>query len=338
MFGKIKLLGWMMASAILLVILAAPSMAGIEEHITKAETGFYYTVQKGDTLWDLSEKFADSPWEWPELWHYNPDIKNPHWIYPGQKILVYKKEWAGKEKPKVEEKAVRKAPKKIYHYDMIDRVGFIRKTAVPPSGAIFNATDDKALVTETDTVYIRPEEGPGLVIGELYTVYRTFSVGQTAYKRTVSGIHHYLTGMVEITDIKPEYAIGKVVKSFREIHYGDMLMPYQKRSADIEKKDAVPGLTGKIIQSDERNALIGQNELIFINKGENDGVEVGQSYTIYHQPIATPQETWPPIALKPVDVGQILVLRTEKTTATGLIMIGNSTKPIQPNDKFGNVE
>ena len=47
-----------------------------------------YTIQKGDTLWDLSQKFLNNPWYWPKIWSLNPGIENPHWIYPGNKLRI----------------------------------------------------------------------------------------------------------------------------------------------------------------------------------------------------------------------------------------------------------
>jgi hypothetical protein len=47
-----------------------------------------YTIQKGDTLWDLSQKFLANPWYWPKIWSQNPQIENPHWIYPGNKLRI----------------------------------------------------------------------------------------------------------------------------------------------------------------------------------------------------------------------------------------------------------
>ena len=49
-----------------------------------------YVVVKGDTLWDISARFLDKPWQWPAIWHVNPQVENPHLIYPGDRLkLVY---------------------------------------------------------------------------------------------------------------------------------------------------------------------------------------------------------------------------------------------------------
>ena len=92
MFSKIK--SYLTTTLRVMTILMAASLfqaaAGDEESINY-ETGFYYTVQEGDTLWDLSQKFSDTPWQWPEIWKENSQIANPHRIYPGQRIRLYRR-------------------------------------------------------------------------------------------------------------------------------------------------------------------------------------------------------------------------------------------------------
>ena len=68
------------------------------------ETEGVYTIQKGDTLWDISSKFLKDPFLWPKLWEKNPYITNPHWIYPGNTVRL-----TGVEPEKAEEpQAVKK--------------------------------------------------------------------------------------------------------------------------------------------------------------------------------------------------------------------------------------
>lgn len=73
--------------ALLLGIVFTAAAQEVELNPTHPDT---YVVQKGDTLWDISAVFLQSPWLWPEVWHANPQIENPHLIYPGDQInLVY---------------------------------------------------------------------------------------------------------------------------------------------------------------------------------------------------------------------------------------------------------
>src|SRR5262249_20255865 len=54
----------------------------------QAEVPEVHVVQKGDTLWDICKFYFANPWRWPEIWGMNPQITNPHWIYPGNVVRL----------------------------------------------------------------------------------------------------------------------------------------------------------------------------------------------------------------------------------------------------------
>src|SRR6185437_11609075 len=47
-----------------------------------------HTVRRGETLWEISNRYYQNPYQWPRLWSYNPQIQNPHWIYPGDHVRL----------------------------------------------------------------------------------------------------------------------------------------------------------------------------------------------------------------------------------------------------------
>jgi hypothetical protein len=326
-----------------LIILPAELSAQESRETLEREIGVYYTVQKGDTLWDVSKRFSDSPWLWPELWKENSHIANPHFIYPGEQLrLFYNKETdlIVEEKQKPEENkdiAQAKKPGKkdviYYNYPAIDGIGFIRKEPVAPNGTIFKVKDDKVLISVGDLLYIKPESNSNFTPGTRYIVYRTLEPLINNETEALIGYQHYLTGIVEIKKIEPLYVIAEVIKSFKEIAINDLLMPYTPKSSQIPVIESVKGIEGTIIASEEKRAIIGDNTVAFIDKGEADGVKPGQFYSIFYQDKKNispdiKEETY----LYPVDFGKVFVLYTEQTTSS--VLVTKSDKSINIGAKI----
>jgi hypothetical protein len=321
---------------VLLTVPLSPAVAETQQNV-KYETGFYYTVQKGDTLWELSRKFSDTPWQWPEMWKENDQIANPHRIYPGERIRLYRRRGVGgygetgagtsdadenlKDKPELTT---------LLHYDYaaIGRVGFIRKEPALAYGTIFKVEGRKEMISTGDLIYIRPRPNFSLTPGDKYTIYRTLQPIRDRKTNKYIGIQHYFTGTVEIMIKRPEFVVGRVVGAYRPIKIGDMLMPYMHRLQQVAINPSPPDLEGNIIESEEHHGIFGENTIAFIDKGKSDGVEPGQFYWILKQEkyrINPDDES--EITLTPTILGELLVLHTENTTAT--VMITDSRQPIQ---------
>ena len=315
----------------------SPSVtANNAEETIEHEAGFYYTIQRGDPLWDLSDKFFDSPWYWPELWQENEQIPNPHWIYPGERIRLFQKQ--GKDtftfnipepEPIVQETAVEvvqeAAPEEktvYYSYPPMDAVGFIRKEPVYPLGYIFKVKNDNVLIHEGNTVYIRyaDKDARPIMQGGKYTIYRKLDPTSDRNRNRELGGQYYIVGIVEVAQVEADFVIAKVVKSFRALDIDDFILPYEGRPTKIPIVKSVPELNGTIIVSEEHAQLIGDMSLAFIDKGKADNVQEGQIYTIYYQEkekVKTQGKE--SVILTPVDFGRLIVLRTEQETATVLV-------------------
>ena len=310
------------------IIFAFPYIPFAEENVEFVDykAGFYYTVQKGDTLWDLSEKFSDSPWVWPDLWNENKQISNPHWIYPGERIRLYHRNWldtSAKEKAFVDVKP-------YFYFPEIARVGFIRKEAVKSSGTIFKIKN-RVMISAGDLIYIRQEGDIVLPPGGKYTIYRTFKPVKDKDTKAYIGIQHYLLGVAEIIQNDEQgFCLAKVIQSFRAIAVDDHVIPYEKQWPEITITDSLKGIDGKIIKSEDSEVIFAANDIAFINKGKTDGITPGQMYSIYYQD--KDKVNGKQVVLPPVEYGKLIVLRTEETTST--VLITDSDKSVEDGARF----
>ena len=295
------------------------------------ETGYYYTVRKGDTLWDLSERFFGSPFQWPEIWKENRQIPNPHLIFPGDRIRLFQGRYAGGADPGLATgtAAGHGSRAGVFTYQEMDRIGFIREEPIAPFGTIIKTAENKMITGTHDVVYIKTATDTPLAVGSLFTTYRVFTPLVEKKTRKKIGVQHYMTGVVEITQSSAQVAVGKIVRVYREIRPNDHLIPYQSRSSEVKLQQSPPEMTGKLIISEENTNEIGDNMIAFIDKGASDGIQPGQVYAIYEQQyVQVDPQSKEMVALPADDLGKCLVLHAEDTTAT--VLITETRRNIQP--------
>jgi hypothetical protein len=165
---------------ILVAMLAGTAMA--QDVSVRADHPDEYVVVKGDTLWDISGKFLEQPWQWPAIWQANPQIENPHLIYPGDRIsLVYidgqPRLVVNDGKPTVRlSPEVRKLPREaIPPIDWSAIEPFITNARVLMPGSFSDLPyvvaneSQRHLATERDLTYVRGLDGR---VGEEFAIVR----------------------------------------------------------------------------------------------------------------------------------------------------------------------
>lgn len=318
-------------SCTMALVLAPGCLAQEGEETVEHEAGFYYTVQKGDTLWDLSDHFFDSPWLWPELWQENDQIPNPHRIYPGERIRLYQKEGSDtfsltppENEIMVEESAAEtEMPEETvqketvyFLYPSMDQVGFITKEEITPIATIFDIKDKQRLVDTGDTVYMSydEEDTDKLQRGSQFTIYRRIDPSSDKKINREYGSQYYIVGKVEITKKEPDFVVGHIVGSYRSISTGDFILPYARRSPKMAVVPSTPDIDGTVLVAEEHTDMIGDHTVAFIDKGSEDSILPGQRYSIYTRQEGTKGSK--KILYSPIDYGEFIVLHTEKYVST----------------------
>ena len=142
----------------------------------------------------------------------------------------------------------------------------------------------------------------------------------TQTTKELIGTQHLLVGIVQVTQRQPEYAIGKVLKSYRPILLSDKLMPYSHRNPRILFEKSKEGIDGTIMMSEEHLNMFAEFNTAFIDRGRIHGIKEGQIYSVYYRDenkLGTAKS--PQTITIPVDCGELLVLHVEDNNSTVLI-------------------
>ena len=313
-------------------VVAAAAAVDASSNI-ELESGIYYTVKKGDTLWDISNRYFNTHWRWPQIWSENQQIMNPHRIFPGERLRLYHEVWDASMPPESTDlPATVQSPvveSRYYVFSSIYRIGFVVAQPLAASGQIASFRGDKnlnkTLLDQNDSIYITPAGSVPLNVGDVYAVYRPPATVIDPESGDTVGFQYYRTGLIRIAESREKYAVATVEKAFRSIMIDDILLPYERESSKIKLIPGKTGMFGKILMAEEGTEIFGDDAVAYINRGSEDGIQPGQTYALYDEyPVGA--------ELDFVDYGSLLVLHTEATTATVLIL--RSGRSIQPPGFF----
>jgi LysM domain len=353
---------------ILLAIVAVPLLSLLcfaQDALLKPGHPDEYTVKKGDTLWDISNTFLNSPWLWPEIWHVNPQIENPHLIYPGDLIkLIYLSgqprlelertmklvptdsgsgsaspslSGATKLQPSIRVQRTEDAIPAI-PLDKIDP--FLSRSRVVELGVLdagpymLAGQQQHVIVGGGDRAYARGQFDAGL---SNYGVYRKGQVFKDPITKEVLGVYAQGIGTVAIDKVDGEVASVSVVRSYEEIRAGDRLLPSEDRAVDSVFFPSAPDAetNGLIIAVEGGVTQVGKYNVVMINRGEREGIQIGNVLAIFKAgEVVRDRVRGGKIALPDERAGLLMVFRTFEKMSFGLVL--EADRALAVNDKVKN--
>ena len=254
-----------------------------------------YIVKKGDTLWGISGMYLQEPWRWPELWDVNPQIDNPHLIFPGDELYLV---WVdGQPRLRMRRgRDVKLTPNmRVSPLDLaipiipLDQIGafLLRHRILGPdelndSAYVVAGSQSHLLSVPGDTIYGRgyfPDDERAYGIfrpGEAYVDPNTSEV--LGYQAQDIGNAKLMSSNTdEITELE-------VTRITEEVRNKDRLLPLEERIIDATFHPRAPDeelVDAYMIAVDGGVSQIGPMDIVVLNKGKRDGLEIGHILAIY---------------------------------------------------------
>ena len=318
-----------------------------------------YSVKKGDTLWDISSTFLSVPWKWPEIWHANPQIENPHLIFPGDLIrLVY----IDGQPRLTSERTLKLTPGasggvnadaklspsvRVQAFDEaitaipLDKINsFLSRSQVVDVKDLLKAPyivagDQKRIVVGSgDLAYARGKFSENLAN---YGVYRKGQAFFDPDTKEPLGVHALGIGSVSIKSFQGDIATLTVVRANEELRQGDRLLPNEDRSMASTFYPSAPDndIKATIIAVEGGVSQVGKLNVVMINRGDREGLKAGNVLAIYkHGETIRDNVSGGNVTLPDERAGLMMVFRTFKKMSFALVLEAN--RPLATGDKALN--
>lgn len=338
--------------------------------IYEAEYPDTYIVQKGDTLWDISSKFLRDPWHWPEIWFKNPQIENPHLIYPGdvlaiiyidgQKRIQLARRGVDDKGRVVDSKVlsttrisgltvVKLVPRirsqnidanipsipieSIRH--MLARPQVIDKEELSRAAYIISSFDDHLVNSINDKLYVRKldtSSGTGR-----YQIFRPDKPIFDPGSNELLGYQALYVGESKLL-LRGDPATVQVTNSVREILRNDRVLPIDNISFDRDffPRPPVEYVHGEVVSLLDAISQVGQYRTLAINLGTRNGVKAGNLLDVKRigDVIPDTNEEDPTFRVKLPDerIGIVMIIRAFEKMSYALVM--EASRPISVRDSI----
>jgi len=329
-----------------------PAMIGAQQLTHK--------VEKGDTLWDICEKYYGDPDLWPKLWQMNPFVTNPHFLKPGDAIVLLEKEPLKEETAPVAEETepevtTTSAPA-VTGIDVsglanVKTLGFLSSKKVKSWGHIFATDTCKVMLSKGDTVFVDFGDREDIEPGAEFTIVKSSSSLRHPLTSRKLGYAHSIRGKIVIKKYlrKGRYR-AEIPEAYRSIGFDDSLIPYEPISSCVQAIPVDGELIGNIVAVKDQQEFIGQYSIVYLDRGFNHGIRRGNVFEavrikkIYDPELNSVADTvkeffkassgaeiYKKLTRKThlfdIPLGKIMILESRPDTATALVLSSKENFP-----------
>jgi hypothetical protein len=249
-----------------------------------------HVVRSGDTLWDICWYYFNDPWQWPKIWSFNPQITNPHWIYPGDLVrLLPRGTFVGQTDPEPRVQDPIPAPQRRIE-SQVTTTAFVEKPELDTAITIDGAVDEKMLLGTGDEVYLSYSSKNPPQVGKKYSIY--VPGREVKFSGKNYGSYVKLLGTLEVVSSRQDKrARGRIIEATQEVERGSKVGPLITRFRNVPFVAPKVDLQSTIVAMLTKDQLIGERgEVVFISSGKGSGLEVGNRMYVVRRGDALPKE------------------------------------------------
>lgn len=335
------------------------SMAGNPPPTLKVDAPHQYIVKKGDTLWDISGNYLSKPWRWPEIWASNPQVKNPHLIYPGDKLImcvIQGKQLVGIDDGEgcigLEKRVTGKAPAKRVLQPMemaipaiplsaiqkwLDRTLVVNETDLSNTPYVLASKNKNIITGKGDKIYVR---GAPLMLGQSYGIYREGKPYVDAKTKARLGIEVTQIASGIVTSVAKNGVSSLELRNSYggEVREGDrVFIEFNHNLAPIfYPKAAQPSQFGQVVRVHGSISSAAKYGVIAINLGANNQVSTGDVFGVYQKGVlvrddfAKGDAKGGAVRLPNERIGLVMVFKVFDKMSYAYVL--STEKPIKVND------
>ncbi len=330
-----------------------------------------HIVKQGDTFWGLASQYLGNPRAWAQIWDLNKWVKDPHWIYPGDplvvdgsRVAVGKAESPDAVTPAAEAKdaapdlapqeavdiapdltavPTRTRPLSVAREELaFSFQDFIQMPYLAAKGAATHLRDLKAMkivgqkdpshayMGDGETLYLDGGQNRGVKAGDRYLILKT--VRPRLYHPTDTSLRNPLgdviqqVGIVRVTVVNPKGSVAVIEKAMDSVEVGDAVVPFTEPSnmvlklrTDLEEPVKIRDL-GRVIYSRDNRDHSGGGDMVIVDKGAADGLQVGDVLlAVKFRPFPVSEskvESRREMEKASHYLGQVVVVRVDDASAT----------------------